>query len=121
MTHRNDTDRTPLLPAPARRPNLDSSPDPCLDTNPDLVQRIRRRHAVRITEGLLSALHIHPEGIDLVVWLADSRSRNNRAALVFWVDQRLQDPTAWNQDQPDALAIFDQLVRLLDRIEDSCP
>jgi hypothetical protein len=70
-----------------------------IETSPQLVAFMaaanrkteRRRRAARLSVALLRLMQIHPQGIDVVCFLADSRHQTNESAMRTWALDQLDD------------------------------
>lgn len=90
-----------------------------IETSPQLVAFMaaanrkteRRRRAARLSVALLRLMQIHPQGIDVVCFIADSRHQTNESAMRTWVLDQLDDP-----DFEEKIAISSELEVLLVRL-----
>lgn len=59
----------------------------------ELWAAARPRVAQRLGAIVMAQLGINPQGVDLVMWLADGRHRSNATAMTQWVENQMNDPT----------------------------
>lgn len=81
----------------------------------------RQRQARRLAPALSTALGVHPNGIDLVCWIADAHCKSNLEAVAVWIAHELEDPDFQHEalHTPEIDLLAQRLNRRLMKMEAS--
>ncbi|MDP9139957.1 MAG: hypothetical protein M3O62_04100 [Pseudomonadota bacterium] len=81
----------------------------------------RRCLAQQMAPMLIKLVGIHPQGIDLVIWLAGPNCRNNLDATIHWIMTQLDDPIFGSADRPTSMLdlLVSRMTKQLSKVEGS--
>ena len=85
----------------------------------ELLALGRQRRAQRLAREVMRTLHLFPEGIDLVVWLAGGQHRSNADAITAWIDRELERDGSGSDDHAEVSTLCERLIRRLQVIAES--
>jgi len=75
--------------------------------------------ARKLASRVMSLQKINPNGVDLVMWLADASHHSNATAMASWVGRQLDDPYFMQatREVPPQLVLVRRLNKILDKTE----